>query len=172
LSARLTRHLTEQDVLILSGGVSKGKFDLVPTVLERLGVRELFRTVAQRPGMPMYFGSGPAGQAVFGLPGNPVSTLVCLVRYVVPALRFMSGHNKTAVQHVPLAATVSSGRAAFTRFLPVTLRADERGAPSATPAPTNGPGDFLALAKTDGFVELPPQSEPFEVGYVARFYRW
>jgi len=173
LTGRLSRHLLEQDVLILSGGVSKGKFDLVPEVLERLGVGEIFRQVAQRPGMPMYFGSGPNGQAVFGLPGNPVSTLICLARYVAPALLHMAGRGPMPIQHMPLSSAVKAGRAGMTYFLPVTVRVDERGAPAAVPAPTNGPGDFLALTKADGFVELPPTgSESFAPGFVARFYRW
>jgi molybdopterin molybdotransferase len=171
LSERLSRHLSEQDVLILSGGVSKGKFDLVPKVLEQLGVREVFCQVTQRPGMPMYFGSAPGGQVVFGLPGNPVSTLMCLVRYVVGALAAMSGRGQLPMEHMPL-ATEAKGRAGLTYFLPVTVQVDERGAPTATPAPTNGPGDFLALTKSVGFVELPPQSAPFAPGFVARFYRW
>src|SRR5262249_49021095 len=90
LTERLTQHLSGHDVLILRGGVSKGKFDLVPKVLENIGIRQVSHQVAQRPGKPVYFGVGPGGQAVFGLPGNPVSTLVSLVRYVVPALVSMS----------------------------------------------------------------------------------
>jgi molybdopterin molybdotransferase len=172
LRDHLSRHLSEQDVLVLSGGVSKGKLDLVPRVLEQLGVREVFHQVAQRPGMPMYFGSGPAGQAVFGLPGNPVSTCICLVRYVVAALVHMSGGGRMPSRCMPLASTARFTRAGTTYFLPVTVQFDERGAPGAVPAPTNGPGDFLALRQTDGFVELPPQSEPFAPGFVARFYRW
>ena len=66
-----------------------GRFDHVPSVLRRLGVREVLHKIAQRPGKPMWFGVGPAGQTVFGLPGNPVSALVCLVRYVGPALQAM-----------------------------------------------------------------------------------
>ncbi|MDP9083507.1 MAG: molybdopterin molybdotransferase MoeA, partial [Pseudomonadota bacterium] len=78
LRERLKLHLTTHEVLILSGGVSMGKFDLVPKVLMQLGVQEVFHNIAQRPGKPMWFGIGPQGQSVFGLPGNPVSTLVCL----------------------------------------------------------------------------------------------
>ncbi len=174
LTDQLSGHLSERDVLILSGGVSKGKFDFVPKVLEKLGVREILYRVAQRPGMPMYFGSGPTGQAVFGLPGNPVSTCICLVRYVVPALIYMSGRDRIAPpQQVPLLSTVKfGGPAAATYFLPVTVQVDGRGAPTAVPAPPNGPGDFLALTQTHGFVELPPQPEPFAPGFVARFYSW
>jgi molybdopterin molybdotransferase len=171
LTERLSQHLAEQDVLILSGGVSKGKFDLVPKVLETLGIRKIVYQVAQRPGMPLYFGSGPAGQAVFGLPGNPVSTLICLVRYVVPALIFLAGRAPTEVPRIPLQSSVKLGKP-LTYFLPVSVRVDDRGAPHAIPQSTRGPGDFLALTKTDGFVELPPSTEPFPPGFVARFYRW
>ena len=66
-------------MLVLSGGVSKGRFDFVPATLKALGVEEVFYQVAQRPGRPMWFGVGPRGQLVFGLPGNPVSTLICLI---------------------------------------------------------------------------------------------
>src|SRR5580692_6661656 len=86
LRERLALHLTTHEVLVLSGGVSKGRFDFVPTVLTQLGVQEVFHNIAQRPGRPMWFGIGQHGQAVFGLPGNPVSTLVCLTRYVIPAI--------------------------------------------------------------------------------------
>ena len=72
------------DVLILSGGVSMGKLDLVPKVLAKLGVSLVFHHIAQRPGKPMWFGVSQTGPAVFALPGNPVSTLVCLSRYVLP----------------------------------------------------------------------------------------
>jgi molybdopterin molybdotransferase len=172
LTERLTRHLSEQDVLILSGGVSKGKFDLVPKVLDKLGVKQILYQVAQRPGMPMYFGVGPGGQAVFGLPGNPVATCICLVRYVVAALVYLSGRGRVTPQYMPLASTVERGRMLATYFLPVAVQTDMRGAPTAVPAPPNGPGDFLALTQTHGFVELPPQALPFAAGYVARFHAW
>jgi molybdopterin molybdotransferase len=168
---RLGRHLGEQDVLILSGGVSKGKFDLVPKVLKNLGVTEVFYQVAQRPGMPMWFGCGPAGQAVFGLPGNPVSTLICLIRYVVPAFISAMGAHRAPPEPIPLAAPMKRVRS-VTYFLPVAVQHDEQGGHSAVPRPPNGPGDFLALSGTDGFVELPPRSEEFPKGFVAGLYRW
>jgi molybdopterin molybdotransferase len=171
LRERLTQHLSNSDVLILSGGVSKGKFDLVPKVLKDLGVTEVFYQVAQRPGMPMWFGMAPGGQAVFGLPGNPVSTLVCLLRYVVPAMAVAMGANRAFPEPLPLAAPVKFHRA-VAYFLPVSVRYDEHGHAGAVPRPPNGPGDFLALTKADGFVELPPRAESFPEGFVASFYRW
>ena len=171
LSERLGQHLCQQDVLILSGGVSKGKFDLVPKVLKNLGVREVFYQVAQRPGMPMWFGVGPAGQVVFGLPGNPVATLVCLTRYVIPGAITAMGTRQAPREQIALASPVTQGRA-LTHFLPVSLAIDNSGRPTAIPKAPNGPGDFLALTGTDGFVELPPRLEEFPVGFLAPLYRW
>ena len=171
LRERLGTHLRSRDVLILSGGVSKGKFDFVPKVLKGLGVREVFYQVAQRPGMPMWFGTNEAGCAVFGLPGNPVATLVCLIRYVIPAAAAAMGARKTPTERIALAAPVSAGRAHFAYFLPVALQYDAAG-PRALPRRTNGPGDFLALTRTDGFVELPPSDAQYPEGFVADLYRW
>jgi molybdopterin molybdotransferase len=172
LADRLTQHLSTHDVLVLSGGISKGKFDLVPKVLAQIGVQQVFREVAQRPGTPVYFGLGPRGQAVFGLPGNPVATLMSLIRYVNPALVLLSGRSVPPAELMPLGASVSYAKVGMTYFLPVTVTVDERdGTRVGMPAPPKGSGDFLSLARTDGFVELPPPG-PFAPGFVARFYRW
>ncbi len=80
------------DVLILSGGVSAGTLDLVPGALRDAGVEEHFHRVAMKPGKPVFFGTRPPGSAVFGLPGNPVSSLVCFELFVRPALRRLGGH--------------------------------------------------------------------------------
>jgi molybdopterin molybdotransferase len=171
LKGRLGRHLEGYDALILSGGISKGKFDLVPKVLNELGVQESFHQVAQRPGMPMWFGTAAGGQLVFGLPGNPVSTLLCLIRYVLPALGAAMGAPRTPPEPIGLAAPVKGGRP-MTYFLPVAVRRDELGRARAEPRPPKGSGDFLALAGTQGFVELPPRTESFPEGFVADLYRW
>lgn len=171
LTQRLATHLANRDVLILSGGVSKGKFDYVPLVLRSLGVREVFHQVAQRPGMPMWFGTHEAGCSVFGLPGNPVATLICLVRYVIPAVLAAMGLRRTAPERVALGEPVRSARAGMTCFLPVSVTWTQAGA-QATPRRTNGPGDFLGLTRTDGFVELPAGVDAFARGYAADLYRW
>jgi molybdopterin molybdotransferase len=171
LRDRLARHLAQSDVLILSGGVSKGKFDFVPKVLKELGVDEVFYQVAQRPGMPMWFGISTHGCAVFGLPGNPIATLVCLVRYVVPALIAAMGTRRTPPPPIALAAPILRGRP-MASFVPVTVQYDDQGRHLAHPQQPNGSGDFLALAGTDGFIELPPQAAPYPAGFVATLYRW
>ena len=170
LQQRLRQHLAENDVLILSGGVSMGKFDLVPNALKALGVEEVFHKIAQRPGKPMWFGIGPRGQPVYGLPGNPVSTLMCLIRYVVPALGAALG-SRRAPHKVSLAVPHSLSHS-LTQFLPVTIWSDEVGRPWATPKPTNGSGDFVSLTASDGFVELPPGPHTLPQGFVADLYRW
>lgn len=172
LEARLRFHLDTHDVLILSGGVSMGKLDLVPAVLARIGVREVFHRIAQRPGKPMWFGMAPSGAAVFALPGNPVSTLVCLVRYVIPALAAAMGQVPLPVpEKMALSAPVDVPQA-LAIFLPVRVSIDDWGRSWAQPAPTNGSGDFTALAGTDGFVELPPGPNNYTKGFVTRLYRW
>jgi molybdopterin molybdotransferase len=171
LRERLSLHLTTHEVVILSGGVSMGKFDLVPKVLCQLGVSEVFHTVAQRPGKPMWFGIGPQGQSVFGLPGNPVSTLVCLIRYVIPAIAEAMGTQRTLPERMALAAPVTF-QPPLTYFLPVTIEHDDWGRPWANPRPPNGSGDFLSLAGTDGFVELPPGPNTYAKGFVTSMYRW
>ena len=171
LEQRLSFHLRTHDVLILSGGVSMGKLDLVPKVLEKLGVSLVFHHVAQRPGKPMWFGVSQSGPAVFALPGNPVSTLVCLARYVLPALRTAMGQAAADPPRIALTAPAEV-KAPLAFYLPVKLRSDDWGRTSAEPAPTNGSGDFTALAGTEGFVELPPGPNTFPKGFVARFYRW
>ena len=120
--------------------------------------------------MPMWFGVGSAGQLIFGLPGNPVSTLVCLLRYAWPAIAAMSGA-AVAAERVPLAAPAKTNRS-LTVFMPVVLQHEVPGQALAAPRPTLGSGDFLALAGTDGFVELPPREDPAPAGFVASLWRW
>lgn len=171
LRERLTLHLATHEVVILSGGVSMGRFDLVPKVLAELGVREVFHRVTQRPGRPMWFGVGPQGQAVFGLPGNPVSTLVCLVRYVLPAVYAAMGTATELGEEMALYAPVEVN-VPLTCFMPVTVELDEWGRPWANAHATNTSGDFLSLAETSGFIELPPGPASYPRGFVGKLYRW
>jgi molybdopterin molybdotransferase len=171
LRTRLKFHLDTHDVLILSGGVSAGRFDFVPAALAALGTREIFHHVAQRPGRPLWFGIAPSGAAVFALPGNPVSTLVCVARYVIPALYAAMGQTPSAPERIALGAPLAVS-AKLTSFMPVRVEIDEWGRSWASPCPTNGSGDFTALAGTHGFVELPPGPNDYPKGFVTRLYRW
>ena len=172
LRGRLKFHLETHDVLVLSGGVSMGKFDLVPKALDELGVRPIFHKVAQRPGKPFWFGVASSGAAVFALPGNPVSTLVCLHRYVIPALFASLGQNPAAVpEKIALSAPVTVN-VPLTFYMPVRVELDDWGRPWAAPQPTHNSGDFTALGGTDGFVELPPGPNTYAKGFITRLHRW
>ena len=171
LREQLGAALDENEVLILSGGVSRGKFDFVPEILEELGVEKHVHRVAQRPGKPMWFGTRGTHRTVFALPGNPVSTLICLHRYVLPALAAGLGKANRAPRKVALAESVSCP-GALTVFLPVTLASDEQGRLLGLPRKTNTSGDFSSLAGSDGFVELAAKQDEFPAGYAADFYPW
>lgn len=174
LRVRLRSHLEANDVLIMSGGVSMGRFDYIPQVLQELGVRMIFHKVAQRPGKPLWFGVGAGGQTVYALPGNPVSTLVCLTRYVLPGLLaaqgLVPGAALAAIETVTLAQSYQV-KPSLAVFLPVTLTQTIAGQ-CALPHPTRGSGDFTSLIGTTGFVELPPGPRVIAEDVSLPLYRW
>lgn len=171
LKQRIAEHLDDANVLILSGGVSMGKADYVPEVLKELGVEVIFHQVSQRPGKPMWFGMGPDGQAVFALPGNPVSALVCCRQYVVPALHRAAGLRAAPPEFASLAQAVTFGPA-LTYFLPVKLVSGVGGQTLAMPVHTNTSGDFAALTGTAGYIELALEESSFPAGTGAKLHRW
>jgi molybdopterin molybdotransferase len=171
LAVAIDRLDSELDVLVLSGGVSMGQFDFVPSVLAELGAKLVLHKVAQRPGRPMWFGVSARGKPIFALPGNPVSTLVCATRYLLPALRHASGLAPAAPELVELTAPIEALRT-LTLFTPVTVSSSSSATLLATPHQTNTSGDFVALASTAGFVELAPKDGSYAAGTVARLFRW
>lgn len=171
LRDRIAAHLATHDVVVLTGGVSMGRYDHVPQALRELGVEEVFHKVAQRPGKPMWFGVSPGGQAVYGLPGNPVSALVCLVRYVVPGLLAAIGAKPAPAEIAPLGAPFRV-KPSLSFFLPVQLERSPALGLVAMPKATRGSGDFISLLGTEGFVELPPGPADYPAGYLATFHRW
>ncbi len=171
LVTAIAQQLASREVLILSGGVSMGQRDFVPGVLQELGVERVFHKIAQRPGKPMWFGIGPQGQAVFALPGNPVSALVCGRRYVLPALLEAMGLNTPATETVRLADSLDQP-AALSWFVPVRLRHEADGVRRAVPMPSPTSGDFSGLTHTDGFIELPATQSHFAADFTATYYGW
>jgi molybdopterin molybdotransferase len=148
-----------------------GQFDFVPSVLTELGAKLVLHKVAQRPGRPMWFGVSARGKPIFALPGNPVSTLVCATRYVLPALRHASGLPPPAPELVEVTAPIEASPT-LALFIPVTLSSSERGTLLATPRATNTSGDFVTLAGTHGFVELAANIGIYPPRTVARLFRW
>jgi molybdopterin molybdotransferase len=157
--------LQNYDVIILSGGISMGKFDYIPTALEASGVEKLFHKVKQRPGKPFWFGKHPKGVTVFALPGNPVSTYMCLIRYFIPWLKACMGLLFSNRQYAILEKDFSFSPS-LQYFLQVKLHVDSGGMIMATPFEGNGSGDFANLSESDAFMELPLERNNFTKGEV------
>ncbi len=139
----------ENDLLLLSGGVSAGKYDVVEQVLADFGARFHFDRVLIQPGQPLVFGS-TAGRFFFGLPGNPASTMVTFEIFARAALELLSGVTETAL-HMPFARLNRDfrHRTGLTRFLPARLSDD--GA-TVTPVAWHGSGDIPALTRANAFL--------------------
>lgn len=154
--------MADFDMLIFTGGVSKGKFDFLPEVLTALGVNKHFHKIKQRPGKPMWFGTSEKGKAVFGLPGNPVSSLVCALVYVQIYVRYML-KQPIAFEYVALAEDVHF-EPELTYFLEVALVKNEGNETVAQPKKGHGSGDFSNLSQTHGFIKLPENRVDFKAG--------
>lgn len=159
---KLSYAIEEMDVLLLSGGVSRGKFDFIPQVLEELGVDKIFHKVLQRPGKPFWFGTRKdTGTLIFSFPGNPVSTYVCYYRYFRDWLRKSLGLPISEI-HIILGETVVA-KGDLTQFIGVRTRW-EQGRLIALRGKENGSGDLASLADTDGFLCLDPSEKPYLSG--------
>lgn len=154
LRARLAEGLA-RDLLLVSGGVSVGTWDFVPQVFEALGVDVHFETVRQKPGKPTVFATHEGG-VVFGLPGNPVSTLVTFRLYVLPAIRAMMGDPAPAPACVAAAlAEAVAVQGDRRKYLPATLRRDGAGW-TAHLVPTHGSADLVSFCRADALAPLEP----------------
>ncbi len=160
LKIEITRALLDYDLLLLSGGVSKGKFDFVHSALESLGVNKLFHQVRQKPGKPMWVGK-LGNKFVFALPGNPVSTFLCFHRYVKPWL--LQSHGIKPIVSKAILSKDFSFKADLTYFLQVKL-SNVEGRLLAEPIAGGGSGDFVNLKEVDGFLELPLDKSEFKSG--------
>ncbi|MBC7554534.1 MAG: molybdopterin molybdotransferase MoeA [Taibaiella sp.] len=156
------------DVVILSGGVSMGKFDYVPAALEQLGVTKLFHKVRQRPGKPFWFGKHAKGTLVFAFPGNPVSAFMCMHRYFLPWLETSAGLHCRPVNAV-LGADASF-EPDLQYFMQVTVFVDDAGQLIAMPVEGNGSGDLSNLLTTNAFMELPAEKTHFYKGETYRIW--
>lgn len=153
LRKKISRGLKEE-MLLLSGGVSMGKYDFVENVLQELGAEFYFDAVAIRPGKPTVF-ARCADKFVFGLPGNPVSTMVTFELFVAPALDLLSGSSARPLPllEARLAQTIRE-KTGLAHFLPA-LATWPGGCPEVSVLPWQGSGDIAALAKANCFLVVP-----------------
>ena len=162
LAAKIELGLQE-DMLVLSGGVSMGKYDLVESVLKSMGAEFFFDAVGIRPGKPTVFGR-VRNKLVFGLPGNPVSTMVTFLLFATPAIDCLSG---ASPRPLPLVhATLSEAmheKPGLAHFLPARLNWTH-GRPMVTPLKWHGSGDIATLSRADCFVVVPSDVQDIAIG--------
>jgi molybdopterin molybdotransferase len=158
----------EADILLVTGGVSAGVMDLVPTVLAELGVEQVFHKVHMKPGKPLWFGKHEAEgkrTLVFGLPGNPVSTLISFQLFVKPALAALAGGSFETPK--PIRGQLTAGakhRGDRPTYHPCRLERGQQGSDSVEPLVWRGSADLAALADANGLMILPAGDYELAVG--------
>ncbi len=185
LDAALAR-AADADLLLITGGVSAGKFDLVEPALARAGARFHFTGIRIQPGKPLVFGEmprkanesrsaneEPATLPIFGLPGNPVSSAVTFLLFAAPVLGALAGR-RDAVPRFALARLSSApgkrAKGGLTRFLPArcTFGAAPDTFPEVELVPWQGSGDLTALARSNCFLVLSDDDQPLDAGSIVR----
>jgi len=174
----------QADLLLITGGVSAGKFDLAEPALERAGARFHFTGIRIQPGKPLVFGEMPARGAgavqkengrkyFFGLPGNPISSAVTFLLFAAPVLAALAGRRETAPRF-SLARMAPHGerhgKPGVTRFLPAycNFSAQDGQLPEVAFVPWHGSGDLGALARSNCFLVVPETAHSLESGAIVR----
>jgi molybdopterin molybdotransferase len=161
LRSALERGISDFDLMLVTGGVSAGKYDLVKPVLAQIGAHFLFERVRVQPGQPTAFGIA-LGRPVFGLPGNPGSTIVTYLLFADAAIRLLAGE-RTPILPI-LEATLEAPfrhKLGLTRFLPARLSTDGK---SLHHIPWQGSSDVPALARANAFLIADHDRESWQIG--------
>jgi molybdopterin molybdotransferase len=167
----------QADLLVVTGGVSAGKFDLVEPALARLGARFHFTGVRIQPGKPLVFGELPrAGQVAlpfFGLPGNPISSAVTFLLFAAQVLGALAGRKELGARFALARLAPAAdrhGKPGLTRFLPAlcTFGATDGQLPEVAFVPWNGSGDLVALGRSNCFLVVPEEAHRLEPGSIVR----
>jgi len=167
LKEKISDLLSNYDLLMFSGAVSKGKFDYLPQILDELDVKKLFHRVRQRPGKPFWFGKRNQ-VTVFAYPGNPVSTFVSCMYYFIPWLRKSLGLPPEETKFAVLDSDFKF-KPVLTYFLQVKL-VNRMGAICAIPEAGNGSGDLANLTLNDAFLKLDAERDEFKKGEVFPYF--
>jgi molybdopterin molybdotransferase len=171
----LVQHGLKADILVLTGGVSMGEFDLVPGILAKAGIKTVFHKVAVKPGRPIWFGvldrEDGSSTCVFGLPGNPVSSLVGFHIFVRTAIRTLTGERQVLPVHV-MAVLNSSHDARGDRptFWPSRWIADDDVQRKIEPLVWHGSSDLVALGEADALTYFPPGTRQHPAGELVQVY--
>ena len=169
LKKEILRCSVEYDVLIMTGGVSMGKFDYLPEICQEIGFEKLFHKIKQRPGKPFWFGKSSDQKFIFAFPGNPVSVFLCLHRYFIPWLKQSLEIKSTSPQWAVLQHDFSF-QPSLQYFAQVKTEINDDGLLTAKIFDTNGSGDFSHLAEANAFMELPLEKNDFKAGEKYRIW--
>lgn len=164
----------EYDFLLITGGVSAGILDLVPQQLSNAGVREIFHGVHMKPGKPLWFGKrdgGERGCLVFGLPGNPVSSLACFELFVRPALEKYCGRHHSGSSLTACLSDAFQVKGNRPVYQPVLISIDNSRL-SARPIPWSSSSDLRATVEANGMALLMPEHGLYNVGESVRIWLW
>ena len=173
LISELTRVAAMADVVLLTGGVSKGKFDFVRKAVESLGATILFHGVMMKPGKPLLCATLPGNKMIFGLPGTPMSAMTGFYEFVLPTLRKLSGIPSADVRlsqylWTTLPIKTKGGR---THFILARLEHRKTGL-YVEPIKSRGSSDFVAGGRSDGVIVVPPDVREVEAGSIVEFRSW
>ncbi len=173
LAAKLKMAAQRHDVVIVTGGVSVGKYDFVPEALGRIGATIRFHGVAMKPGKPQLYATLKPNRHIFGLPGNPLSVLTGFYELVLPAVRRMSGLSVESCRpclHLPLTRTIRS-KGTRSEFVLGRLVRGKNGS-QVTPVKSSGSADLVAGARADGVIVVPQSVSHIPKGQMVEFRPW
>lgn len=162
--------LLNTDIIIISGGVSKGDADYVPEILKHLGVIEIFHRVSIKPGNPLWFGKMPNGGVVFGLPGNPISVQVGYKVFIESFIRKCFDMEPIEPIFLPLLGEKSK-KSNFTEYFPCKLTHENKKSGLAINK-MNTSGDISTTNNSDGIAIHPSEKQTIEKGEFVEFYFW
>jgi molybdopterin molybdotransferase len=163
-------NLFDRDIVIISGGVSKGEADYVPEVLASLGVKEIFHGVKIKPGAPFWFGYSPTGGVIFGLPGNPLAVQVACRIFLEPYISACFGLSPRPPILLPL-ATERMKKSKFDEFFPCSI-IKTNSFSSLLPVRHNGSGDIAAALQSEGIALHAESLSQLSEGTFMPFYFW
>jgi molybdopterin molybdotransferase len=161
------------DVIVLTGGVSVGKYDFVPEAVGRIGATVRFHGVAMKPGKPTLYATMPGNRHIFGLPGNPLSAMTAFYEFALPALRRMSAVPRDECRpsfRVAVASQITA-KGGRVRFMLARLVWGDAGA-SAVPVESHSSSDLVAGGRADGVIAVPADARKLSAGSPVDFRPW
>ncbi|MBN1969451.1 MAG: molybdopterin molybdotransferase MoeA [Candidatus Delongbacteria bacterium] len=161
----------ESDLLLLSGGVSMGDYDLVPSILKENGVKEIFHNVKIKPGKPLFFGVHQNG-VVIGIPGNPVSNFLAYNLFIKTVINIMSGKSEPLPNFIKGEILSDFRHKSGRKNFVVSKYSEIDGKIYSDPVKSNGSADVNALSKSDCFTIIPADVEKIEKGSIVEIFKW